>query len=134
VVNIVFFPEHKERFDRMLSTMTAETGENILISEIDKFEAFKQAVNGIAKNNDIRNISTIMDKLSKIVLEYYGIETGRENWHPIANLLGTPTVPLHVSRKLKTAIEKAMKKHKLKEGEKWKVLEKLLEEYLDDGE
>ncbi len=134
VVNIVFFPEHKEKFDRMLATMTAQTGENILISESDRFQAFKTAVQGIANNNNIRNVSTIINKMSAIVLEYYGIEEDRDKWVSIANILGTPTVPIHVARSLKKAIEKAVKKHKIKDSERYTVLEKILGEYLEEEE
>jgi len=131
VVNIMFFPEHKKTFERMLGLLTADTGENIFISEIDTFQEFKEAIMSVSKNNNVRNLSTVMNKMSNIIKEYYGEEIEHENWHSIANLLGTSTIPLHVSRGLTRAIDKAMTAKKIKKGEKWKILETLLEDYLD---
>jgi 23S rRNA maturation mini-RNase III len=76
IVNILFLPEQKQKFDDILKLITAK--EDIYVSDIGSFNNFKEQVRKIAKKYNIRNISSILNKMMEIVENHYEVEDANQ--------------------------------------------------------
>lgn len=69
VVNILFLPKQFDRFQKLIDMLDDEA--HVYISDKEQFEDFKAMVTKVSKEEDIRNVSSIMSKVMDIVEEHY---------------------------------------------------------------
>lgn len=69
MVNLVFLPHQKAQFDDVMKLLTAESGEDVKVVDLESFAKFKAACRTVAKVENIRNVTTIMDRMCEIVME-----------------------------------------------------------------
>ncbi len=70
VIYLLFFPAQKKTFDNVLKTLEDNMG--TYVSELKHFEDFKKSAQKVAKEEDVRNVSGIVQKMCEVVNEYYG--------------------------------------------------------------
>ena len=70
ILNIVFLPMEKAKFEDAISMIEKKAG--VLVEKLDSFESFKEAIRATGFAEDIRNISCILGKMAEIIIEHYG--------------------------------------------------------------
>jgi len=78
VVNIVFLPHQRKKFEEVVEVLTAECGSDILVADRPTFDAFKVAARKVAKSENIRNITTILGRMCELTLDALEIKKANE--------------------------------------------------------
>ena len=68
-VNLLFLSNQYSKFDNAVTKIL--DADKYCIAEFKEFEQFKKAIHKVKENENIRNISSIVTKMSEIVIEHY---------------------------------------------------------------
>lgn len=75
-INLLFLSNQFSKFDKAINQIL--DANKYCIAEFKEFEIFKKAIHKVKEKADIRNISSIVSKMSEIVLEYYNKEESKK--------------------------------------------------------
>lgn len=133
-VLINFLPYEKELFHRALEQIGENLDKNadgMYMAELKLLEEFKEAVNRIQNEYEVRAVGTILSTMSEIVLRHLGEELPEEERVHLRDVLGQTYIPTEVAEVLQRAIAKADREGIVSRENRWQLLEYMAADFLN---
>ena len=68
-VKLMFLPSQLDKFEKVIAQMLEH--ETVMVTKMEEFEPFAKALREVSKREDIRNVSSILQRMCEITMEYY---------------------------------------------------------------
>jgi len=79
MVQLMFMPHQMEKFEQMVELIDKDASVGVV--EMKSFNKFKKAVSKIIKEEDIRNVSSVVTRMVEITLDFYREKNGIDGSH-----------------------------------------------------
>lgn len=131
LVNFMSYEE--QTFLRCVQRLNTNCEEMYAV-ELKTLEPFMKAVKRVNSEYQIRAMNTAFSKMAEIVLERLGEDPeDRHGMVPVRDIFKTAYIPAEAAETISQAIGQAEEDGLAEEGEGWRVLESLCEDYLANG-
>jgi len=131
VMNLVFLPKGKEKFDNAISLLDKDAP--VYVADRELFDKFKKALQAVSKWEDIRNLSAIVLRMSEIIIDFYKGDEKRknpENFIALSALFHSADMPKESAEVVREAMSKLRKQGRIDGENAWRAIEELAADFL----
>jgi len=121
-VLVTFLTYEADVFKRAAEKINGKYDE-LYLADMKYAELFQEAVRRVGGEYDIRAMSTMLYKMSEIVLSYMGEEMPEDERVPLRDIFGAAYIPYDASVVVRAALDKMKKDGNITGKNKWQAIE-----------